>query len=179
MTNIIIESVRAFLTGVMFVTFIRYGQRSPEIRDVKGWRCFLIGFALIFFGTLLDITDNFPGLNKFVIIGDTSVEAILEKIDCYLLGLILMSYGVSRWLPRVIEHQRRIAKELGKKIDQVKSLHGLLPICAVCKKIRDDKGYWKQIESYISAHSEAEFTHGYCPECGDKMLAEVDATSTG
>jgi len=51
----------------------------------------------------------------------------------------------------------------------VKELEKLLPICASCKKIRDDAGYWHQVEAYISKHSDAVFTHGLCPECGDKM----------
>lgn len=52
---------------------------------------------------------------------------------------------------------------------EVKSLQGIIPICANCKKIRDDKGYWKQIESYLREHSEAEFTHGICPECTKEL----------
>ncbi|MFO7749045.1 MAG: PAS domain-containing protein [Desulfobacteraceae bacterium] len=63
-------------------------------------------------------------------------------------------------------------KKLEKAIDEIKQLSGLLPICASCKKIRDDKGYWKQIESYISAHSEAEFSHGTCPECAEKFYGD-------
>lgn len=59
--------------------------------------------------------------------------------------------------------------ELFKALDQVKVLRGLLPICASCKKIRDDKGYWNQIEVYILDHSEAEFTHGICPDCARKL----------
>lgn len=55
--------------------------------------------------------------------------------------------------------------ELRDALNKVKTLSGLLPICASCKKIRDDKGYWNQIESYIHDHSEAQFTHGICPEC--------------
>ena len=51
---------------------------------------------------------------------------------------------------------------------QVKALNGLLPICASCKRIRDDKGYWQQVETYISSHSNASFTHGICPECVKK-----------
>jgi hypothetical protein len=51
----------------------------------------------------------------------------------------------------------------------VKSLSGLLPICASCKKIRDDKGYWSQVESYIQKHSDATFTHGICPDCIKKL----------
>ena len=59
--------------------------------------------------------------------------------------------------------------KLEKAIEEIKQLSGLLPICASCKKIRDDKGYWKQIETYISAHSEAEFSHGMCPDCSEKI----------
>lgn len=57
-------------------------------------------------------------------------------------------------------------------LSKVKLLSGLIPICASCKKIRDDKGYWNQIESYICKHSEAEFSHGICPDCAKKLYPE-------
>jgi hypothetical protein len=57
--------------------------------------------------------------------------------------------------------------------DQVKILSGLLPICASCKNIRDDKGYWNGLESYITDHSEAAFSHGICPECSKKLYPEI------
>ncbi|MBC8276666.1 MAG: tetratricopeptide repeat protein [FCB group bacterium] len=59
----------------------------------------------------------------------------------------------------------RLNNELDTALKEVKSLSGLLPMCANCKKIRDDQGYWQQVEEYISAHSEADFSHGICPEC--------------
>lgn len=59
--------------------------------------------------------------------------------------------------------------ELEEALDKVKLLSGMLPICASCKKIRDDKGYWSQIETYIKSHSEAEFTHSLCPDCVQKL----------
>jgi hypothetical protein len=65
-------------------------------------------------------------------------------------------------------------KNLQEALEQVKKLSGLLPICASCKKIRDDKGYWNQIETYISNHSEADFSHGLCPVCQDEMYGEED-----
>ena len=55
--------------------------------------------------------------------------------------------------------------DLQQALASVKRLSGLLPICSSCKKIRDDKGYWNQIEAYVRDHSEAEFSHSYCPEC--------------
>jgi PAS domain S-box-containing protein len=59
----------------------------------------------------------------------------------------------------------KLIEELTESIKRVKTLNGLLPICASCKRIRDDHGYWQQVEAYISEHSEAIFTHGICPEC--------------
>jgi AmiR/NasT family two-component response regulator len=67
---------------------------------------------------------------------------------------------------------RRLNEELQAALAKVKMLSGLLPICASCKKIRDDKGYWQQVEVYIQDHSEAEFTHGFCPDCLAKLYPD-------
>ena len=71
------------------------------------------------------------------------------------------------------EEQEKLIKELKNALDQVKQLSGLLPICTSCKKIRDDKGYWSQMELYIRDHSEAEFSHSICPECVKKLYPDV------
>lgn len=63
----------------------------------------------------------------------------------------------------------RLIIELKDALDKVKTLSGLLPICASCKRIRDDKGYWNQIENYIRSHSDAEFSHGICPDCARRL----------
>ncbi len=63
-------------------------------------------------------------------------------------------------------------KEIQDAITEIKTLKGLIPICANCKKIRDDKGYWNILESYIQKHSDASFSHGMCPECSDKLYGE-------
>ncbi len=74
---------------------------------------------------------------------------------------------------KLAESEReKVIAELKEALARVKQLSGLLPICAACKKIRDDKGYWTQIEAYIREHSEAEFTHGVCPECMKKLYPE-------
>jgi PAS domain S-box-containing protein len=67
----------------------------------------------------------------------------------------------------------KLIGELQAALAQVKQLSGLLPICASCKKIRDDKGHWNQIESYICNHSEAMFSHGICPECAKKLYPKI------
>ena len=69
---------------------------------------------------------------------------------------------------RVLELQRALAqrvRQLEEALSRVKTLQGLLPICSYCKKIRNDRNYWQQVEGYISDHSEAQFSHGICPEC--------------
>lgn len=69
--------------------------------------------------------------------------------------------------------KERLISELQKSLTEVKTLSGLLPICSWCKKIRDDKGYWNQLESYISQHSGVDFSHGVCPECLRKHYPEL------
>jgi CheY-like chemotaxis protein len=74
---------------------------------------------------------------------------------------------------RIIELQRKLSQrvdELTYALQQVKQLTGLLPICSYCKKIRDDHNYWQQVESYISKHSEALFSHCICPECFERVV---------
>ena len=73
---------------------------------------------------------------------------------------------------RMESEREQLIRQLQDALSHIKRLKGLLPICASCKKIRDDKGYWSQVEVYISEHSEALFTHGICPECVKKLYPE-------
>lgn len=70
-----------------------------------------------------------------------------------------------------------LVRELQEALANVKALRGLLPICAHCKNIRDDKGYWNQIEIYIRERSYAQFTHGICPQCAQKLYPQLFQTS--
>lgn len=71
---------------------------------------------------------------------------------------------------------QREKEKLESALTQVKTLSGLLPICSSCKKVRDDKGYWNQIERYIQDHSEAEFSHSICPECLKRLYPDLDVS---
>ena len=74
---------------------------------------------------------------------------------------------------RVVELRPKLAdrvSQLEAAMGRVKQLHGLLPICAYCKKIRDDQNYWQRVEEYVSAHTDAQFSHGICPECYERIL---------
>ena len=73
---------------------------------------------------------------------------------------------------RAEEEREKLIYELQDALGKIKTLSGLLPICSWCKKIRDDEGYWNQIETYIGDHSEAEFTHSICPECMKKRYPD-------
>lgn len=77
-------------------------------------------------------------------------------------------------LKQARDKQKGLVDELKESLLKVRQLSGLLPICAKCKKIRDSKGYWQKVEQYISEHSEADFTHGLCPDCMKEMLSDTD-----
>lgn len=68
---------------------------------------------------------------------------------------------------------RRVNLELTEALEAVKTLSGMLPICASCKKVRDDKGYWHQVEEYLRKHSELEFSHGVCPDCVRRLYPDL------
>jgi phosphoserine phosphatase RsbU/P len=79
---------------------------------------------------------------------------------------------------RIVTLQQRLSArvvELQHALSQVTQLSGLLPICSYCKRIRNDDNYWEQIETYLAQHSEAEFSHGICPGCLERVRAEFDA----
>lgn len=73
---------------------------------------------------------------------------------------------------RAEEERERIIYDLKKALSEIKELTGLLPICASCKKIRDDKGYWNEVENYISSHTKAHFSHGICPVCAAMLYPD-------
>ncbi|MGC8660314.1 MAG: PAS domain-containing protein [Desulfomonilaceae bacterium] len=74
---------------------------------------------------------------------------------------------------REAEEKDRLIRELQRALAEVKKLSGLIPICASCKKIRNDKGYWQQVDEYVSANSDAQFTHSICPDCSRRLYPEL------
>lgn len=97
-----LESLRAAVVAGLFVFALSTGRRTGQAIH-SGWNLLLWGFGLLLFATLLDITDNFPQLNAFVIVGDTHVQAFLEKVVGYLGGFVLLFSGFLRWLPLVTQ----------------------------------------------------------------------------
>jgi K+-sensing histidine kinase KdpD len=100
-------------------------------------------------------------------------EGPFTRDERFLLNAIAERLGKVAERKRYEKERERLISELQKAFSEIKQLSGMIPICASCKKIRDDKGYWNQIEAYIRDHSEAEFSHSICPECAKELYPEV------
>lgn len=127
MIDVILEIIRAFVIGIILVYLWQVGRKG-KIYQSQGWRYILSGFLLLFIGMIVDITDNFPSLNKYIVIGDTVYQAFLEKIVGYLFGFILLAVGFWKWIPTVntlwsTQHQlRKRQDELQKSEEKYRRL---------------------------------------------------------
>ncbi len=113
----------------------------------------------------------------FFLLGFLTICSIyyIEKWESRVLSLANIALQKEIYERKRTEKEReKLISELQMAMDEVKKLSGFLPICSSCKKIRDDEGYWNQIESYIRDHSEAEFSHGVCPECVKKLYPNLE-----
>jgi DNA-binding NtrC family response regulator len=123
-------------------------------------------------GTFEKVHAEAPDVPVIMLTGhdddEVAVAAVQKGAQDYLVKDEVTGSLLGKSIRHAIERQKLLSQiEHSRK--EIKTLKGFLPICASCKKIRDDKGYWTQIETYIRARSEAEFSHGLCPECADKL----------
>ncbi len=102
---------------------------------------------------------------------DVKRSDMLDVSDKFTASIIILRDVTKR--KNAEEELRSAVARLGQALSEVKKLSGLLPICASCKKVRDDKGYWSQVEEYVSQHSEAKFSHGICPDCLQQLYPEI------
>jgi len=112
MFDIILEITRFIIISAI-IFYLHASGSKENIRQHEGWRYITAGFVLILFGVFVDITDNFPALNRFIIIGDTPYQAFLEKVIGYLLGFFLLAIGLWKWMPSIIklkETENRLKK---------------------------------------------------------------------
>ncbi|MGE3275137.1 MAG: GAF domain-containing protein [Vicinamibacterales bacterium] len=85
-------------------------------------------------------------------------------------------------LSRIVMQQlemRRVTRELASALERARVLSGLLPICAYCKRVRDDKNYWSEVEQYVHTHAAVDFSHGICPDCVTRYFSELDQEEPG
>jgi len=113
---------------------------------------------------MLDAIDI--GVDQYVI-KPVSVDKLAAAID-----KCAEIIGYRRAHQEYLTEREELIRNLQEALGKVKQLSGFLPICASCKKIRDDQGYWNQIEAYICEHSEAEFSHGICPDCARRIYGK-------
>lgn len=144
---------------------------------------------VIFMTTLDDITDKVTGFavgGVDYVTKPVQVEEVLARVQTHLTIHLLqqqLAAQNARLHREILEHKQteaareQLIVELQAALANIKTLRGLLPICAWCKQVRDDQGYWTQVEVYIRDHSEVEFSHGICPACLHKLdpdLLETD-----
>lgn len=133
--------------------------------------------------TFLGLKAQAPNLPIVVLSGledeDVAVKSVQLGAQDYLVKCQVSGPLLARSLRYAIERKRiegerdRLIHELQEALAKVKHLSGMLPICAWCKKVRDDQDYWKEVEGYVTAHSEADFRHGICPPCLAKAQAQL------
>ena len=112
----------------------------------------------------------------FFLLGLVTIISIyfIEKREAKVLAITNTALEKEIEQRKQIEGEReKLINDLRKALGEVKTLSGLLPICSSCKKIRDDKGYWNQIEVYIQAHSDADFSHSICPGCAKELYPDL------
>lgn len=114
-----LEILKALVAALILLYLWRVGRRERLYRQ-KGWKRILLGFFLLLFASLLDITDNFPTLNQYVVIGDTPTEIFLEEIIGYLAGFILIFFGFTQWFP-LIERLQQTEAELRDKATELET----------------------------------------------------------
>lgn len=140
---------------------------------------------------LREVKAVYPAMQVIILTGSATFDSAVEATNLGAFSYLLKPYDIDQLLlhiQRAIEKQRveedlRISRrmledkvrQLEASLARVRQLEGILPICSYCKKIRDDKENWRQMEEYISEHSEANFSHGLCPECYEKQLNEIKA----
>lgn len=142
---------------------VKYHAHQTEINNYPGWKIIYLHdlrsvikrisdplFKTVGFTIL--IVCLFIGLAVFLLYREAGHEIVLRK--------------------QAEEERERIIKELRQALDEVKTLRGILPLCSFCKKIRDDQGYWEQVDIYIHKYSQADISHSICPDCMQKHYPE-------
>lgn len=183
------ESLINSLPAVMYVfdQFGKFERWNKNVEIVTGYSPDLIRqMNLLDFVAEEDKDVTRKAIDKVFLEGSGIVEARLVTMGGQMIPYLFTGFhfvqeelnylvGVGLDISDRVRNEKEkenLIQKLRETISQVKQLSGFLPICASCKKIRDDEGYWKQIEAYIREHSEVEFTHSICPDCARKLYPD-------
>lgn len=170
------------LAGVLLLLWLNRSKFETKI-------CYILFFSILF--TILSelaftlYTDNYGFLNlvghyfkifSFLFLYEAIIETgIKEPFNLIFLDLDRVNKGLHDEIRNRVKAEKekeKLIENLKGALEEIKTLQGLLPICSICKHIRDDRGYWNNIESYFTEHSELEFSHGLCPRCAKKHYSE-------
>lgn len=151
------------------------GLAEPMRRALSGRASTVVGLdyrGVKVLAAHMPVAELGLGIVNKIDLAEIRAPFIRAGITSALLGIVAVLIGALLFLRTTAPLIKRLhsnVQALQRALDKVKLLSGLLPICSSCKKIRDDKGYWNNLEAYISRHSEAEFSHGICPQCMKKL----------
>ncbi len=141
-----------------------FSQDEAEKRMTVVKKAFAAGETIVF-----DVRVPVDTGDMFFI---TSVKPIVDE-NGTVTSVVCISKNITE-RKRGEEEREKLIRDLQEALSKIRTLSGMLPICSSCKKIRDDKGYWTQIELYIREHSDAEFSHGICPDCSQKLYPDLN-----
>ncbi|MFO7605476.1 MAG: hypothetical protein R6W72_04105 [Desulfurivibrionaceae bacterium] len=153
-----------WLTGHNFNFFVFYYLPvffSAWHLSTAGAVSFAILCSMIWFGA--DVLSGHSYASYIYVVWNTMIR---------LVSFLALGWSVSS-LKRALDSEKEISEKLRKSLSEIKVLQSFLPICAQCKKIRDESGNWQQLEEYIGEHSNTKFSHSYCPECSRQAMAEA------
>lgn len=186
------------LFGVTLVAVMRLTRPLDYLHNFAAEAAFALILFLMFRmrRPWLALAPTYLGLSGLLTLWFWKTSPSLPPLVAISLSLVVAmagGYAMACWAENLRRRQfltqraeaqarrqlERTVEDLRQAQAEVRALSGLLPICANCKKIRDDSGYWQQIESYISAHTQAQFTHGLCPECIAKLYPQLGRGKAG
>lgn len=172
-----------FFVAIIYLVFFFRGWKRLSLMSVTLFNVVLLMTAeTLYPGLAVPFVSNFDRM------ADQITGFLTAAIGAYaVLRVVISTYDREREhssklnesLTEVLDISIQKTTELERSLAEIKALRGLLPICACCKKIRDDDGLWTRVEEYISEHTDAEFTHGLCPDCYETELEKLEHITKG
>lgn len=138
---------------------------------------FIFGVVIYFLSEKYDLFEKFYGISRQH--ENWQVDGFLS-VSIYAV-IVLLIFSVFRLIDITISNKILFKQttELRKALSEIKQLRGIIPICASCKKIKNDKGLWQRVEAYLHEHADAELSHGFCPDCLNKLYPESHSDEKG
>ena len=169
--RIALEAARKEVPDLILLDILMPGMDGYQACEALKADARLRDVPVIFISALDEVADKIKGFRAGgvdYISKPFQTEEVLARVETH-----LTLRALQKDLEEKNESLRKLNRDLQQALDEIKTLRGIIPICASCKKIRDDNDSWQRIEKYISDHSEAEFSHGICPDCAKKLYPDL------